>query len=322
MNTRQHILIRLRAGEWVSGEAMSESLGISRAAVSKHIAALRVAGCEIESASRKGYWLVREPDRLDRDAVAPYLETTQIGQAWNYSQRVESTNALAREAALGGAAEGAVFVADEQVGGRGRRGREWVSPAGCGIYVSVLLRPQLAPDELPLLTLMAAVAVARAIGDAGAANVRIKWPNDILLCGHKVCGILTEMVADAECMTSVVLGIGLNVNTPANQLPDRPLFPAGSLASVAGQRFSRVSLLGGILTALERGYHELCKAGPAQLLSAWEAHSDLTGKRVRVQRVHDAIEGVAEGLDVSGALVVRDDVDKCHLILAGDITYC
>jgi BirA family biotin operon repressor/biotin-[acetyl-CoA-carboxylase] ligase len=322
MDTREYIVERLRTGAWISGEVVSDALGISRAAVSKHIAALRAAGCEIASASRKGYRLVSEPDRLVREAVAPYLDTLVVGREWHYEAQVSSTNALAREAALRGASEGAVFVADEQVGGRGRRGREWVSPPGCGIYVSVLLRPQLPPDALPLLTLMAAVAVVRAIADVGAGEARIKWPNDILLGGHKVCGILTEMVADAESLACVILGIGLNVNTPPELLPERPLFPAGSLASVAGRRLPRARLLARLLNALDEGYAELIEQGGRPMLAAWEARSDLVGRRVSVARVNDTVTGVAEGLDSSGALVIRTDSGERQLILSGDISYC
>jgi BirA family biotin operon repressor/biotin-[acetyl-CoA-carboxylase] ligase len=321
METRQHILLRLRAGEWVSGEAISVSLGISRAAISKHIGALRAAGCSIESAPRKGYRLISEPDQLTQEAVAPYLTAQVVGREWHYEAQVGSTNACARDAAFAGGAEGAVFVADEQLAGRGRRGREWASPPGYGIYLSVLLRPELPPDALPLLTLMAAVAVARAIRDVGGGEARIKWPNDILISGHKVCGILTEMVADAESLSCVILGIGLNVNTPADLLPERPLFPASSLAALAGRRLPRAELLGVLLNQLDQGYCSLQMEGAGPMLAAWEELSDLMGRRVCVTRVTDEVVGIAEGLDASGALRIRDDAGAPHLILSGDIRY-
>jgi len=212
--SKQQVLeeLRKRKGEYVSGEELSRRLGLSRTAIWKHIKALRRDGYQISACTRRGYTLLCIPDRLYPEEVTAGLKTTWLGRPFYYYEEVGSTNQVAKDLAEQGAPHGAAVLAEGQTSGRGRLGRGWLSPAGKGIWLSLVLRPRVAPWQLPQLSLLAAVGVASAIKEITGLEVGIKWPNDILSRGKKLCGILTEMRAEVEITQYVILGIGLNVN--------------------------------------------------------------------------------------------------------------
>jgi len=307
MNARD-VLEELTGGGVVSGGELADRFGVSRNAVWKHVERLRDEGFAVESTG-DGYRLGDVPE-YGGLAVAYHLNdrTEYVGHEIEYHETVESTNSIAVEAARDGVDEGYVVLADEQTGGRGRRRREWSSPSG-GVWTSVVLRPEFAPRDASLVTLAASVAVARAVESAGV-DATIKWPNDVLVDGDKVCGILVEMEADAESIAHAVVGIGLN----AKAAPDVPDASPTSLAEHVGE-VDRAALTADLLAELEDSY----ESGGA-VLDEWRERSSTIGKRVRVETPNETLEGVAERVDETGALVVSTD-DGERTVTAGDCVH-
>jgi BirA family biotin operon repressor/biotin-[acetyl-CoA-carboxylase] ligase len=312
-------VLRLRAGDFDSGQSLSVELKITRTAIWKHVKALRAAGYEVESRPKLGYRFLAAPDALLPTEIVEGLATRYIGrQTILYFRSCPSTNDAARSLGHREAAEGSLAVAESQTRGRGRLGRGWVSPAGKGVYVSVLLRPNIAPEEAFKLTLLSAVAAARAVASAGL-EPRIKWPNDVLLDGRKVAGILTELEAEADRLHLAVVGIGINVNTTASLFPRSLRGQATSIRMETGKRTSRLRVLQVLLEALEERY-ELLKAGRfEEVLSEWRALDITRGSRVRAVLLEGEVEGYARDIDEDGALLIADDSGKEHRITAGDI---
>jgi BirA family biotin operon repressor/biotin-[acetyl-CoA-carboxylase] ligase len=298
----------LADGEVVSGEALAEEFGVSRNAVWKHVERLREEGFGVES-TPDGYRLDSAPE-YGGLAVAYRLggRTEYVGHEIEYHGTVESTNALAVERAREGVDEGYVVLADEQTGGRGRRRREWASPSG-GVWTSVVLRPELAPRDASLVTLAASVAVARAV-DAAGVDATIKWPNDVLVDGDKVCGILVEMEADAERVAHAVVGIGLN----ANAAPEVPDASPTSLAERVGE-VNRAKVTADLLAELEDAY----EAG-GDIIDEWRERASTIGREVRVETPNETVEGVAEGVDETGALRISTDEGE-RVVTAGDCVH-
>ena len=223
MTLREAVLAALKdkKGEWVSGEALSGILKVSRTTVWKHVRTLQAEGYEVDSSSKKGYRLSAPPDLLSPDEVCPGLVTKVLGQEhYFYYQEIDSTNNQARALASKGYPEGTIVVAELQTDGRGRRGRSWYSPASQGIYISVILRPMLPLKEISRVSLITAVAVAETLEEELNLPARIKWPNDILINNRKIAGILSEAVTDMDGIEYIVVGIGLNIN---NQLQTSPV---------------------------------------------------------------------------------------------------
>jgi BirA family biotin operon repressor/biotin-[acetyl-CoA-carboxylase] ligase len=294
----------------VSGEELAERFDVSRNAVWKHVETLRDAGFIVESTS-DGYRLSSVP-KYGGFAVKYRLRerggTKYIGNEIEYHDFVESTNDIAVERAREGVEEGYVVLADEQTGGRGRRERVWESPSG-GIWTSVVLRPDFAPRDASLATLAASVAVARGVEETGVEPT-IKWPNDVLIDGEKLCGILVEMEADAEKISHAVVGIGLN----ANAKPRVPDSSPTSLAEHVG-KVDRAVLTANILAELEDAY----ESGDG-ILDEWRERSSTLGREVRVETPNETVEGVAESIDDTGALVVSTDKGE-RVVTAGDCVH-
>ncbi len=317
--SREAVLAWLRAAPGpVSGEELARRLGCSRAAVWKQIAALRRDGYEIAGRRSEGYRLGSAPDRVDAAALAPHLRGTWRTIEWH--AEVDSTQRVARELARAGAAEGTVVVAEAQTAGRGRLGRSWHSPAGVNVYCSIVLRPPLAPPAVPRLALVAGLAVADAIAAATALRPQLKWPNDVLVEGRKVAGILTEMEAELERVGHVIAGIGINVNAPADAFPPELATKAGSLALVLGRRVDRAALFGGLLAAFEARYERFVADGFAAMRGEWESYSSLTGKEVRVAAPDGELAGRVLGLDDDGALRLARASGEVVRVVAGEVT--
>lgn len=314
--------LRRSAGQWVSGETLRQSAGISRMAISKQIRRLVGLGYEIESSPRRGYRLQREPEALDAESMRPRLAGTRFaGGMWEWKQRTESTNDDARALALAGAPEGSVVVADAQERGRGRRGRVWVGGgAGDSLLFSVLLRPPIEPRMGGLLPLLASVALERALAGLGLRGVGIKWPNDVLAGGRKLCGILCEMSLDMDRIESAVLGIGLNVNAGEGDFPEEIRAVACSMRSLGGRTWSRAAVLEAVLRELDGLLTQAWTEGFSGVLDAWRSASVTLGKVVCVTMPDGSrVEGVAEDVAEDGALVLRTGQGGIRRLHSGEI---
>ncbi len=317
---KDKILNLLRSSEsgFLSGQELATKLGISRTMVWKHIKSLEQEGFGIEAVPSQGYRISSVPDLLRTDDIRHGLKTRTIGRRVHLEREVGSTNTLAMEMASRGAPDGTVVLAETQTGGRGRLGRNWISPAG-NLYLSVILRPDIPTYKAPLITLMGAVAVATAIRTSCGLPASIKWPNDIFLSGKKVSGLLTEMSAEPDRVKHIVLGIGVDVNMELTQLPVDLRDFTTTLASEAGGRIDRTALLRQVLRELDRWYG-IFLANDADVLRAWESLNVTTGERVTVSGQGVKFEGTARGIDSEGRLLVEVEGGAVRTVAAGDVT--
>jgi len=288
---------------YVSGEALSHQLGISRVSIWKHIRGLKEDGYVIE-ASAKGYRLASSPDSL-----LPY-EFPGLEQRIHHFREITSTMDAARELAKRGAREGTIVIAEVQTRGRGRLSREWLSPEG-GIYFTLILRPRISPAYAPRINLMAGIAVAATIKELYGLKAELKWPNDVLIAGKKVCGILAEMDAETDVVNFVNVGIGINVNTSIPRFEKT----ATSLKDALGREISRKELLSALVVEIERWLPLLMKA---DLLEEWRRLSATLGEEVRVTSLGEEVIGQAIDIDATGALLVKDKDGSLRTVLVGD----
>jgi BirA family biotin operon repressor/biotin-[acetyl-CoA-carboxylase] ligase len=303
--------------EFVSGEAISGKLGLSRAAVWKHVNALRAAGYRIEALPARGYRLAEVPDRLTALELRPLLNTHDVGRELHCYEELGSTNDRAKDLAEEGAEHGEIVVAEAQTAGRGRRGREWVSPARKNLYFSVVLRPELPPSRAAELTLVASIAVCDAARHAGV-EAGIKWPNDLLASGKKLAGILTELAAEPDRVHWAVVGVGVNVNAGPEDFPEGLRGEATSLLIERGAPVPRALFAAACFTALEEWLDRHAEEGFGVIRDAWRERSVTLGREVSVKSEGREIVGVAEDIDDHGALLVRGRAGL-ERILAGDV---
>ncbi len=288
------------------------------AAVAGRIGELGRLGYEIEATPHFGFRLRSAPDLLHADDLISRLSQPRIiGRDIQVFQQTSSTNDIADKLARDGVREGVVVFAEAQTKGRGRLGREWLSPPGLGLWFSVLLRPPLPPGQVTQLTIAAATAVARAIRTQTGLGPQIKWPNDILLGGKKAVGILTELTAELDRVRHVVLGIGVDVNVES--FPGELGAVATSLALAAGRKFSRGDVAAAILQELEVDYARLGRGEFAALAEEWEQQCVTLGQRVRIHIGDRTLSGRCESLDNDGALLVRTDHGRLERIIGGDV---
>jgi len=315
------ILASLRERGSISGAELAQSLGISRAAIWARIEELRKLGFEINASPHAGYQLVQTPDLLLADDLLSRLPRgLRVGRDIHVFQETTSTNDVMEKLARDGVPEGVVVFAESQTRGRGRMGRSWISPRGKGLWFSVLLRPLLAPQETTRLTVAAAAALARAIQAQTGLAPDIKWPNDILLRGRKVAGILTEMQAEVDRVKHVILGIGVDVNLQAGEYPAELRDVATSLLLEGGRSVERPDLAAAILAELNRDYNRVCEGRFAEVADEWEARCTTLGRGVTITVGPRIIRGRAESLDPDGALLVRTQHGHLERILGGDVT--
>jgi BirA family biotin operon repressor/biotin-[acetyl-CoA-carboxylase] ligase len=313
------LLNMLTDADYVSGEEISRRLGVTRAAVWKRMEALREQGFVIESAGKKGYHLVKPCDSLLPVFVKKGLLTKWAGQPpIIYSESMTSTNIVLKQAAESGAVHGTVALCEEQTAGRGRRGRNWVSPKGQGLWVSLLLRPMLPPGRAQLITFAAAIAMAEAVEKETGLDILIKWPNDLVLQGKKICGILLELSGDVETIAYVVVGTGLNVGEKA--YPPELSASAVSLQEVLGRKVERAPVLRSYLAAMEKHMDILSREGLPGILQAYERKSCTLQRAVRVSGGGEEFLGTAAGLDENGALLVKLEDGTIRHVLAGDVS--
>ena len=314
-------LLKESGGSFVSGQRMSEAIGISRTAVWKHISGLRKQGYKIESAPSKGYRLAPGASPVfNATELSLGLETDFIGKEIHFFDSVDSTNREAVRLAASGAPEGAVVVADTQSGGKGRLGREWFSPPGSNLYLSIILRPSLAPPAAPALTLVAAVAVAVAIAAYIPRRPSVKWPNDIMIDSSKVAGILTEMSSETDRVNHIVCGIGVNLNSaPGGRMPTGG-YGATSLKAESGEEVPRADFTRTLFKSMERWYRIFLDDGLGDVLEAWKSFFEAVGKPVTVDTIDRRISGLCMGIDRAGALLVRDPAGEIISVTSGDMS--
>ncbi len=318
MGTKDKVLQALRMADgFLSGEAISGELGISRSAVWKAINGLREMGYEIDSVTNRGYRLTGTPDILTEESIRSFLTGSLISEV-HALKTVDSTNNEAKRWAQQGAPHGSLFVADEQTGGKGRLGRVWKSPAGTGLWFSVLLRPKAAPEQVTGLTLTAGLSVAKAIQKLTGCKAQIKWPNDVVIGSQKVCGILTEMAAEMESVEYVIPGIGVNVNTES--FPEEIAFKATSLYLSTGKKWSRAELLGAILQEMECLLDRQEQGGVQAILEEYRENCVTIGRKVSTQRGNIRLSGIAEDVTEGGELVVRQSNGSQLVINSGEVS--
>ena len=307
---------RRNSGKYVSGEDISRALGVSRAYVWKHINKLRDDGYGIPAVPHLGYKLNSSPDRLSGYEIRAGLKTVTIGKkaVYHYGS-VGSTNDIAYLLAEKGEPEGVIVIAESQTRGKGRLGRKWVSPKGGGVYMSLILRPDIEADEIPAITLIAAKSVAKAINRVSGLEPGIKWPNDILVNGRKICGILTEIKAQPDRVDFLVLGIGVNVNTPGGDLPCE----GTSIKNETGCCVDRVMFVRNMLEEFEDDYNRLVKYGFSSLREDCKKLSLLLSRKIKITEHNRVITGTAVDIDDKGALIVKDGKGMLHRVFSGDI---
>jgi len=321
VTTDAKILAALRAHpDGVSGAQLAEQLAISRAAVWARIDDLRKVGYDIEAGPHFGYKLVNSPDALHADDLLARLgKTKAIGRDIQVFEQTTSTNDVVEKLARDGVKEGVVVFAESQTKGRGRLGRVWQSPTRKGLWFSILLRPNLRPQETTQLTVISATALRRAIRTVTGLTADIKWPNDLLIGGKKVVGILTEMSAEVDRVRHIIIGIGVDVNQNAGEFPEELRKIATSLKLEAGEEVCRAELATEILRELDLDYARVCAGKFPEVADEWEAACVTIGKNVTVHTGDRKFRGRAESLDDDGALLVRTEHGHLERIIGGDV---
>lgn len=305
----------LDAKTHVSGELLSEKLGISRAAINKRIASLKNSGYQIESVTNKGYRLFSYPDAIDAQLLSAGLKTKKIGEKIIGLTQVGSTNEYAKKIAAE-SPEGTVVVADEQTTGKGRRGRSFHSEKGQGLFMSFILKPKIAPQKAPLITGIGAAAVILTLEEFGIKS-QVKWPNDLLIQGKKVCGILTEMSGDIEQIEYVILGIGLNVRN--SDFPEEIREIASSLWR-EGYEIDRQQLFWQLVQKLEELYMEYLSGGKDRILEVLRKYSCVLGKEIILYGAEGERTALAIDLDDEGALVAEIKGEGVLTLNSGEIS--
>ena len=317
---KEEILRLLRSADgYISGQELCNRFGVSRTAVWKAINQLKEAGYEIEAQQNKGYRLMAAPDLMTEAEIKSLMHTDWVAKEVLYFDTIDSTNTKAQELAEKGYPSGTLVVADKQESGKGRRGRSWVSPSGTGIFMTLMIKPDINPNNASMLTLVAALAVAKAITSVTGEEAMIKWPNDIVVNGKKVCGILTEMNAQFDYINHIVVGIGINVHNES--FPEEISQMASSLMIEAGgKRFHRAQIIAETMSYFEQYYDTFLQT---QDLSALVREYDELlvnmNKAVRVLDPKEPFDGKAMGITPKGELIV-DTWESRKLVSSGEVS--
>lgn len=303
--------------DFISGEMISNKLNMTRAGIWKHMKGLKEDGYIIESVPRKGYKLISSPDILTYEEIEEDLKTSFIGRNLYYYQVIDSTNKSAKDMAH--EEEGTVLVAEEQSQGKGRLGRNWLSPKGKGIYMSLILKPNIEPIKVSRITLIGAAAVNKALSNLGVKS-EIKWPNDILINGKKICGILTEMSGELNRVDYVIMGIGINVNLDEKHIIEELQDKATSIKIQEGKTINRKELMANILNELEDLYLEFIdRDNIEKSIDICRKNSAMIGKEVRVIRGKEVRKGRAIDINNQGELIVEFPTGK-EKVYSGEVS--
>ncbi|GEL07422.1 biotin--[acetyl-CoA-carboxylase] ligase [Salisediminibacterium halotolerans] len=310
-------LLRENQNEFLSGEWLSSQLGCSRTAVWKHIQTLLDRGYEIEAVRNKGYRLKVFSDAFTEDAVIGQIRAVWPDAAVEFYSSASSTQTLAHRLLETMTAERGIVIADEQTNGKGRLGRSFSSQKGEGIWVSIVMRPNIPVHQMPQLTLVTATAVCKAVREQTGIELTIKWPNDLLLNGKKCCGILTEVQSDPDQVKSMIVGIGLNVNN--NDFPEWLFDKATSLSMETGERFDRLQLLSALIHSMETMFSLYEEKGFSVIKPIWEASAESPGANIRARTRERVYEGINRGIDDDGVLLIEKENGEIERLLSADI---
>jgi BirA family biotin operon repressor/biotin-[acetyl-CoA-carboxylase] ligase len=303
----------------ISGERIAKEIGVSRSTVWRWVQRLREVGVHVKGKPNTGYFLERVPDILTPDMLRQRLKGNMFAKKIHHFFRTDSTNRVAMELGYANEPEGSVVLAEEQTAGRGRAGRSWHSERATGIYATLLLRPKISPVQAPLLTMMAGLSAHAAIQAQTGFKADIKWPNDLMLNGKKLGGILTEMHAEPTLVRFVIVGIGINVNQ--EQFPNGLRDIATSLRAETGKAQSRLDLLARLLGEFETDYNQFMRQGSRSVTERFaQVSSYASGKKVRVTNGGESYTGVTAGLRPEGLLQVKQEDGSTVTVLAGDVT--
>lgn len=317
---KSRILEALRSSSgYVSGQELCERFGVTRTAIWKVMNQLKEDGYEIEAVSNKGYRIVGIPDSVSQIEISSILNTTWAGSQVVYLETVDSTNNYARKLAESGVPHGTLVVADAQDGGKGRRGKVWNTPARTSIAMTLIIRPELEPSNASMLTLVMGLAIAKAVRDMLSLEAMIKWPNDIVVHGKKICGILTEMSAEMEAVNYLVIGAGINVNLEI--IPEEIKDIATSLSIESGHQIHRAQLIRCCLEYFEDCYAKFMKTQDFSLLIR-EYNDILINKdsSVKVMEPNNAYTGISRGINNRGELLVTEDSGEEKCVFAGEVS--
>lgn len=315
---KEDILETLRQGKFVSGTELATKLGVSKVAIWKNIQALKEEGYKIKSKPGTGYLLQDTPEDLVSYEIKESLENEIIGNEISCHGEVSSTQEIGKRLARKDANDGTVVVAKSQTSGRGRKKRKWFSPEG-GLYISIILKPDILPAQAPVISLLTGVAVAKAIRKIANFDAELKWPNDIKIDGKKVGGILLEISAETDQVSWMVIGIGVNINNDLTSLSKDIKKQATSLSEKYGDSISRLSFLKKLLQTFEKLYLSFEKDGSGPILEEWRKLSSTLGSHVHISDGEE-IEGTAVDVDDDGALVLKLGDENRRRILAGDVS--
>ncbi|WP_424235994.1 biotin--[acetyl-CoA-carboxylase] ligase [Bhargavaea ginsengi] len=318
---KESLLRRLMVagGEPVSGQMLADEAGVSRTAVWKWVRELEEDGYTVRSVRKKGYVLEASPDRLSPALIRQHLKDDRFVKDIIHYESVGSTMPLAHREAQNGAPDGTVIVAEEQTEGRGRLARPWSSAAGKGIWMSVILKPDIPPHRAPQFTLIAAVAICLAIRETAEVEARIKWPNDLLVGRRKVTGILTELQADPDRVQAIIIGTGINVNQEPDDFPAELADIATSVRIEAGQQVDRAALAAAVLTNLGKYSRLYIEEGFTPIKELWEKNSDTIGRKVNAVMMRETVTGTAIGITEDGVLEIRTEDGGIRGIYSADI---
>ncbi len=320
----QNILLNVlkqNQGKWISGEALAKHLSMTRTAVWKKIGILKEEGYDIESIPHRGYRLINIPDLLLAEEIRGGLKTAILGRRDIHRYvSIDSTNNRAKEMAARGAAEGVLVIAEEQAQGRGRLDRPWFSPGGENIYASFILRPSLPPSTASRMVLLTAVAAAEALMETTGLLATLKWPNDILVDGKKIAGILLEMSVEMDAIDYMIVGLGINVNSPVERFPLDSRKKITSVLMETGKTSSRVHLLVRFLELFEERYDALAISGFEPVIARWKTLTDIVGKQATIRTLNGSCQGVITDMDHDGFLIIRDNDGSETRLFSGDIT--
>ena len=307
------------SNDYVSGQQLCEKLGVSRTAVWKAINQLKEEGYQVEAVRNRGYHIVESPDVISKEEIVSMIDTDWAGREVYYYNITDSTNIRAKQLGEEGAPHGTLVTADQQSAGRGRRGRGWESPPGCSVYMSILLRPEIPPVKAPMLTLVMALSVAGSLRECTGLDVQIKWPNDIILNGKKLVGILTEMSTEIDYINHVVIGVGINVNM--EYLPEEIRDKATSLRLETGHVIRRSELIAATMKYFEKCYGLFVESQNLEYMR--EEYNELLvnrNKEVRILGGKEEYNAVALGINSEGELLVQRGDGTREAVFAGEVS--
>lgn len=323
MSSTRNKLIQILSEQetYTSGQTLSDQLNISRSAVWKHINQLKKDGYHIEGITNKGYKIISFPNKISENTISWGLETDWIGKKIIHKQSIPSTQKLAHELAINGATHGTIVIADEQTEGRGRINKPFHSKAEQGIWMSLILRPNLLPYLAPQLTLLTATVLADVMDKSTDLEPQIKWPNDILIDGKKISGILTEMQAEQDQILYVIIGIGINVNQEASDFPDSLQSHVTSLKMETGEHWQLVPFIQTLLQTFEKKFNQFMQDGFDLVKTNWENYGFKINEQLEIKTGRETWQGLFLGIAEDGALLIERDSGKIEKVYSGEISW-